>query len=222
MCQLSDNVSRRSKSPKALFTFPEGKISQVNVTQICLQIQPKLQKLKAACMSNTIHFSLHVAAVIKLHKSFLEPAAVSNFIRFLEYHAEKIHTLDISHNPLGMSFTPVSDLKDLNAIDALHYFLGHTNCQLRKLICVNCSLRDSQIEQIADVLRIIALTHPQILKINKTVKKINMVDNNWTDEVLLTLYAAFYQNKALPLQCIKLCEFFKRDYLFFRQEQGCT
>jgi hypothetical protein len=88
-----------------------------------------------------------------MERAFKETAAISNFISFLEFHATKIHTLDLSQNILGKCcpLSEFTNLADENAMNCISYFLGHTGCQLKRLYCVNSGLKDIDVMPLAEV-----------------------------------------------------------------------
>eukprot|EP01127_Copromyxa_protea_P020259 TRINITY_DN6743_c0_g1_i1.p1 TRINITY_DN6743_c0_g1~~TRINITY_DN6743_c0_g1_i1.p1 ORF type:complete len:1288 (-),score=233.38 TRINITY_DN6743_c0_g1_i1:86-3949(-) len=165
-----EDVLPSYKPPKAVFSFPRESISMRNITEICLKIQPKLLRIKPA------------SAIFRLESAFEEVEAISSLLRFLELHAHKVHTLDLSDNHF-----------DDEAISALAFFLQNSRCSVKKLVCSNCSLRNSHTVQLAEV-----------LKVNQSVRKLNLVDNMLTDDALLNFYASFFQNRSLPIRRVKL------------------
>eukprot|EP01126_Amoeba_proteus_P042714 TRINITY_DN4653_c0_g2_i6.p1 TRINITY_DN4653_c0_g2~~TRINITY_DN4653_c0_g2_i6.p1 ORF type:complete len:1197 (+),score=286.14 TRINITY_DN4653_c0_g2_i6:735-4325(+) len=169
LVRLQD-VTIVDKPPKITIPYYHMNISASHVAEFCMQLDPKLRRLK------------NNQGIIEVHDSFPSTEALVRFITFLESHIEKIHTLDLSHNKM-----------DFEVADALHHFLGHPGCVLRKLSCNDCNLNDNHIFRLAE-----------IMKFNKTLRKLNLRDNKLSDDTVLAINVSFIQNELLPLKKLAL------------------
>jgi len=95
-----------------------------------------------------------------------------------------LHTLNLSHNPIGDDGAEV--LKD---------YLTQDDCALTCLTLANCHISDTGLQFLADIMRT-----------NKTLETLNLDFNNLTDESLILLASALSANERSAIQNLGLGE----------------
>jgi len=95
-----------------------------------------------------------------------------------------LHTLNLSHNPIGD-----------DGAEVLKNYLVEDECALSYLTIANCQISDKGVQFLADALRK-----------NKTLETLNLDFNNLTDDSLTNLEAAISSNERSAMQNLGLGE----------------